>query len=113
MFIKVYKFRKITQNNANFDSFNPVSHVRPFSSPAHGQTNVTARVGLRGERISQSTTLPTPHYLRRQRHDKTFDREIFAVSANGSLPTVYGPYSETSLKFLLSCYLVKEKELPK
>ncbi|CAB0011988.1 unnamed protein product, partial [Nesidiocoris tenuis] len=38
----------------------PVSHVRPFSSPAHGQTNVTARVGLRGERISQSTTVPTP-----------------------------------------------------
>ncbi|CAB0001589.1 unnamed protein product [Nesidiocoris tenuis] len=39
---------------------NLVSHVRPFSSPAHGQTNVTSPVKRRGERIGQSATLPTP-----------------------------------------------------
>ncbi|CAB0007954.1 unnamed protein product, partial [Nesidiocoris tenuis] len=44
----------------NFAYHQLVSHVRPFSSPAHGQTNVTSPVKRRGERIGQSATLPTP-----------------------------------------------------
>ncbi|CAB0001273.1 unnamed protein product [Nesidiocoris tenuis] len=45
---------------SSWSTVKAVSHVRPISSPAHGQTNVTAPVERRGERISQSATLPTP-----------------------------------------------------
>ncbi|CAB0007021.1 unnamed protein product [Nesidiocoris tenuis] len=55
-----------------------VSHVRPFSSPDHGQANVTAPVGQRGERISQSATLSEPS-LSITARQRSLDR-MFAVA---------------------------------
>ncbi|CAA9999493.1 unnamed protein product [Nesidiocoris tenuis] len=49
-------------------------------SPRADQPNVTG--GEKGRTHQPRSDASDPHYLRRQRHDKTFDREIFAVSAN-------------------------------
>ncbi|CAB0004958.1 unnamed protein product, partial [Nesidiocoris tenuis] len=48
-------------------------------SPRTDQRNGTG--GAEGRTHQLINDASDPHYLRRQRHDKTFDREIFAVSA--------------------------------
>ncbi|CAA9995665.1 unnamed protein product [Nesidiocoris tenuis] len=65
-------------------------------SPRADQRNVTGEEKGRTHRpISDASD---PHYIRRQRHGRTFHREIFAVSANGSLPLVITLYAGPDLK---------------
>ncbi|CAB0020911.1 unnamed protein product, partial [Nesidiocoris tenuis] len=55
-------------------------------SPRADQPNVTG--GEKGRTHQPISDASAPHYLGRQRHGRTSHREIFAVSANGSLPLV-------------------------
>ncbi|CAB0014872.1 unnamed protein product [Nesidiocoris tenuis] len=55
-------------------------HTVLLPSPRTDERNGTG--GAEGRTNQPINDGSDPHYLRRQRHDKTFDREIFAVSAN-------------------------------